>query len=179
MLRKLHGLSIMIGVLLLATPVLAGGWAVITVDSLPAEIRAGELLTIGFMVRQHGQTPINGVPVALHARNDTTGELISAGARQSGESGHYVVDVVFPGEGQWVWSISASPFLQEGQFAPLTVLPTDAPERGAANATSPVVAFPLREALRWAGLSLLAAAFVLALFAFGHRNGAGNAAVGG
>ena len=34
-----------------------GGWAVITLDELPASPRAGETMSVGFTVLQHGITP--------------------------------------------------------------------------------------------------------------------------
>jgi len=37
-----------------SAPALAGGWAVVTLDTLPAAPRAGQTLSLGFMVRQHG-----------------------------------------------------------------------------------------------------------------------------
>ena len=41
-------------------PALAGGWAVITLDELPGQVEANQPLEIGFMVRQHGVTPLSG-----------------------------------------------------------------------------------------------------------------------
>ena len=48
-----------LAMLALVAPALAGGWAVVTLDSLPREVHAGERLQVGFMVRQHGKTPTN------------------------------------------------------------------------------------------------------------------------
>ena len=39
----------------LAIPAFAGGWAIITLDELPTGVVAGEPLTIGFTVLQHGK----------------------------------------------------------------------------------------------------------------------------
>ncbi|HEY4668072.1 MAG TPA: hypothetical protein VIH26_12290, partial [Anaerolineales bacterium] len=39
----------------------AGGWAIATLDQLPGEVHAGETVSLGFMVRQHGKTPTNEV----------------------------------------------------------------------------------------------------------------------
>jgi len=45
----------MAGALFLLVPTtLAGGWAVVTLDELPAQVVAEKSVTIGFMVRQHG-----------------------------------------------------------------------------------------------------------------------------
>jgi hypothetical protein len=130
-------------VLLLAAPALAGGWAVITLDSLPKEVRAGQSMHLGFVIRQHGQEPVNtdwegrALKPVLTARKqvDTSGsrggtlilaaahssapaaakgETIQAEARQEGAVGHFVVDVVFPSAGTWEWEIAAPPFTVQG-----------------------------------------------------------------
>ncbi|HEX2443653.1 MAG TPA: hypothetical protein VHJ77_06875 [Vicinamibacterales bacterium] len=44
--------SLVAAALLVTTPpIFAGGWAVITMDSLPERIRAGEPFTLGYAVR--------------------------------------------------------------------------------------------------------------------------------
>src|SRR5438128_12344573 len=49
------------GLAVVSTPsVFAGGWAITTLDSLPNELRAGETYAIGYVIRQHGQTPFTG-----------------------------------------------------------------------------------------------------------------------
>lgn len=163
--RKLSVLGLLVALLLMATPVLAGGWAVITVDSLPGEVRAGETLSIGFMLRQHGQTPTNSASPTLSAINLDTGERITADARQSGETGHYLVDVVFPSEGQWEWSLSG--FGPAVNYEPLTVLPATAMVADASQAT---VVFPVREALRWTALALMLVAGLMATLAMRERD---------
>lgn len=171
--RKLGVLGILIGLLLLARPVLAGGWAVITLDSLPGEVRAGETLSIGFMIRQHGQTPTNSASPTLSAHNLDTGERITADARQSGETGHFVVDVVFPREGRWEWSLSG--FGPPVNYEPLTVLPATATVAGSAPVT---VTFPVRETLRWTALALILAAGAMAVLAMRERESVGAPAAG-
>jgi hypothetical protein len=93
----------------------AGGWANVTLDSLPTDVRAGQSLTIGFMVRQHGMTPVNDFGgdvlrpylLAVHTESKTE---IRADARQSGEVGHFVVEVTFPRAGAWTFKIVPAPF---------------------------------------------------------------------
>jgi len=195
---------VVIGMLVLAAPVLAGGWAVITLDSLPREVRAAQPIQLGFVVRQHGRTPtnidLNGKPlkpvltarkqvatttsngtlvmVAAPAAGEVKGEeTIRVEARQEGATGHYVVDITFPSDGVWAWSISAPTYYIEtnGQgdgsaanFEPLTVLPAAAatgpaaaPQVEAPAATGILGVSPL--ALRWAGVLLLIVAGALVL----------------
>jgi len=90
----------------LAVPAFAGGWAVITLDELPKDVAAGEPITIGFTVLQHGRTPMDGLDATVTARLSLT-ETFVAKAEPDGEPGHYVATLKFPKEGHWEWSIQA------------------------------------------------------------------------
>jgi len=77
--RSILSCAVVVAALLaLAAPALAGGWAVITLDSLPKEVRAGQPLHLGFVIRQHGRTPVNtdwdghALKPVLTARKTTT-----------------------------------------------------------------------------------------------------------
>ena len=125
---------VVVAMLALAAPALAGGWAVVTLDSLPRQVRAGQSFQLGFVVRQHGITPtnqdLNGKPlkpvltarkqgaatssrgsgtlvmIAARASVQAKGEeTIRVEARQEGAVGHYVADVTFPNDGVWEWQI--------------------------------------------------------------------------
>ncbi len=86
-------------------PVLAGGWAVITLDELPTDVVAGEPLTVGFTVLQHGKTPMTDLDPTVTARSGD--EKIAVFAEAEGKPGHYVATLTFPEEGNWEWSIQA------------------------------------------------------------------------
>jgi hypothetical protein len=178
-----------VAALMLAAPALAGGWVVITIDSLPREVRAGEVLHLGFMARQHGKEPNSDLTLILTARkqtavgeSDTKGATtLRAQAHQEGAEGHFVVDVTFPSEGTWAWQVTPEPY-GPTTFAPLAVLPAaasvqaeqaaqplpaaqPAPAVQPASATlAPAVAPPLiaPETLRLAGVLLLAVAALIA-----------------
>lgn len=171
------GILLTIALLLaLAPAVLAGGWAVITLDNAPGDIHAGEPWTIGFTVLQHGQTPVHtvfeGQPVepTLIARNPATGERVSAVGTPTEETGHFMLEVTFPSEGEWTWTIEPAPLLGETQFEPLTVLPAaavaPAQQPVAAEAVAPASptlegGFALSSFLRWGALLVALAAAVL------------------
>ena len=93
------------GTFLLVSPTLAGGWAVITLDELPGEVVAGQPLEIGFMVRQHGVTPMEGLTPNVYARQADLNVI--AHAKAQGDTGHYVATLTFPQPGEWTWSIQA------------------------------------------------------------------------
>jgi len=106
--------------LVFAIPVLAGGWAVITLDELPGQIVTGEPLEIGFMVRQHGRTPMSGLTPTITARLTGSNETIRASAQAEGKVGHYVAVLTLPQAGEWRWAIEA--FTMNQPMPPLTVL---------------------------------------------------------
>jgi hypothetical protein len=113
--------------LVVAVPVLAGGWATVTLDSSAPQPRAGEHTSIGFTLLQHGQTPISWESVTLVARNLGTGESVVADARPEGKTGQYVVTVTFPSEGRWSWELRTKNLFMETRLDPLTVLPAASP----------------------------------------------------
>jgi cytochrome c2 len=121
---------LVVGAFVFVSTVSAGGWAMVTLDTLPVEPHAGESLNLGFMVRQHGLRPANfaweSEPITpyLFAENLESGQSIRIAARQEGSVGHFVVDVVFPSAGTWKWHIVPEPFgAFPEEFEPLTVLP--------------------------------------------------------
>jgi len=87
-------------------PVLAGGWAVITLDQLPTNVVTDEPLDIGFTVLQHGKTPLNDLNPTVTARL-TKSESFVVYAKPDGKPGHYTATLTFPNEGNWEWSIQA------------------------------------------------------------------------
>jgi len=117
-------ISIFIGLLLaigFVVPVFAGGWAVITLDELPTNVTAGEPLTIGFTVLQHGKTPMTGLHPAITAAL-LKDEQFVVDAEAEGKPGHYTATMTFPKEGDWQWSIQAFTMDQ-----PMPVLSVAAP----------------------------------------------------
>ena len=92
--------------LLTTVPVFAGGWAVITLDELPSQAVAGEPLTVGFTVRQHGITRMTGLSPKVTAILPGDEKLVFS-AEADGEPGHYAATLVLPKAGEWQWAIEA------------------------------------------------------------------------
>lgn len=118
----------------LSVPVLAGGWAVITLDALPTGVVAGEPFTVGFTVLQHGMTPMEDLDPLITGRSGD--EKVMAFARPEGEPGHYSATLTFPSEGDWEWSIQA--FSMDQKMPALFVAAS------AASVTAPVSEPPVK-----------------------------------
>ena len=86
-----------------ASPASAGGWAVTSLDELPAPT-AGESVDVGFTILQHGQTPAvleSGVGLELVLADGTTQFFVAVA---DGVPGHYVATVTFPVDaGSYLW----------------------------------------------------------------------------
>lgn len=115
--------------LFIIAAVSAGGWAVITLDELPEQLVAGEPLTVGFMVRQHGRSPMGGLTPKITARNLDTGDSIIVEAAPVGEIGHYSATFALPEAGRWQWSISA--FTMDQVMPELSVIAVSGTDRHA------------------------------------------------
>jgi len=104
--------SLVIGLTLLLTitltiPALAGGWAVISLDELPGKVPANQPLEIGFMLRQHGVTPMRDQSPVITAQLANSTKSVKVSAHAEGKVGHYVATLTLPQSGQWQWSIQA------------------------------------------------------------------------
>lgn len=104
--------------LIFVIPVFAGGWAVITLDELPSGVVAGQPITVGFTVRQHGRTPMTDLYPTITANLNKETEFV-VNATPEGKPGHYTASLLFPREGQWRWSIQA--FTMDQPMPMLTV----------------------------------------------------------
>jgi hypothetical protein len=163
--RCLGGLCALVLALVIAAPASAGGWTNVTLDSLPTNIQAGQNLALGFMVRQHGITPISNVTPTLKARNVATGETLSAVASQEGPVGHFVVDLSFPSAGDWRWSVTPAPF-PEVDLGGVSILAAGAaaPQQAEGRGLSVGTLVAARSTLRWVGVLALLLALGLGVW---------------
>ena len=175
MTRKIGLLLLLLVLLATTSAALAGGWAVVTLDAPPGEIRAGEPWTVGFTVLQHGQTPVHGfadgtpVEPLLVARNLDAGRRVEVMATPTEQVGHFIAEVTFPVEGEWTWTILPNPLAGDSAFEPLTVLPAmpQASGQTKAQASAASTAAPevlTADGLRWAAVGVAGLAAVVALF---------------
>jgi mono/diheme cytochrome c family protein len=100
-------LSIASLVVLFVQPVTAGGWAVVTLKSLPTGVTAGEPVTVAFQVMQHGVHPLQLEPNQgkVVARHLASGEQVEFAIQPTETAGHYTTVLTFPQSGVWSWAI--------------------------------------------------------------------------
>lgn len=106
----------------------------ITLDELPTNVRAGEPLTIGFTVLQHGKTPMIDLDPTITATLLKDKQFVVV-AEAEGKPGHYTATLTFPKEGDWRWSIQAFTMDQ-----PMPVLSVAASEANVVASVSEPVA---------------------------------------
>jgi hypothetical protein len=154
--------SVVAGIVMSASAVSAGGWAMSSLDPMSVPV-AGQETQVGFTIRQHGVTPVNpddqgGEPVAVAVRAASGDEVVFP-ARQQGPTGHYVADVIFPEAGQAHWEI------HQGWFGPQDLGAIDvADTRSGAAGVGAADAGGTTSGYRWP-LTARAAAIVVAVAA--------------
>lgn len=80
-----------------------GGWAVITLDELPTHFNVGKPVTLTFVVRQHGVTPMNDVKPTVEARlgSPITGATVQGSITRASGAGQYAASFTLPKSGEW------------------------------------------------------------------------------
>ena len=109
----------------------AGGWAVVTLDPLPASPVEGQPLTVGFTILQHGVTPYTTAKAFITV-TDASGRTEQFAAKPDGAPGHHIAQVTFAGSGTYRWVV------QPDWFAPQPL--------GEINVVSATAAAPTRDA---------------------------------
>ena len=128
-------------VLTIPAIVWAGGWAVVTLDALPAGVVAERPFTVGFMVRQHGQHPTSGLTPTITAVHTESGESITVSGEEAGQDGHYTAIITLPSAGRWRWHVNAFGF---DQPMPEIVVQTSGPQPlFSSGSSSPVLPLPM------------------------------------
>jgi hypothetical protein len=113
----------------------AGGWAVITVQDLPDYVEAGKRIDLSYMVRQHGQTPLDQLRGSIEA---TSGRRTATGmVRPGAKPGLYAASITLPSAGNWSITIRSGFGRSD-----ITLLPLPAVEHG--TALTPPVTDPER-----------------------------------
>jgi hypothetical protein len=108
--------------LVLAAPVLAGGWAEIVADGQIKTPSEGTPIEVGFKVLQHGETPAPWETATVRFTNSGTGETFDVAAKNDRPDGHFVATATLPDAGYWSWQVTLRDL--ESQHVPvrMTVL---------------------------------------------------------
>ncbi len=112
MTRRSFALMVTAAVTLMTATIGAGGWAVVTIDELPARIDAGRPLALAFTVRQHGRTLLSGLKPSIEA----------------------TATIVVPQAGDWVVTIHSGFGESRLTLLPVTVVAPGAPAPAFARA---------------------------------------------
>jgi hypothetical protein len=95
-----------------AGPASAGGWAITTMDALPAGgVVPGRATPLGYTIRQHGVTPVELDDSALVVTM-TDGRTLRFAGVADGPPGHHVAVVTVPEAGRFALTVD------QGWFAP-------------------------------------------------------------
>jgi hypothetical protein len=104
-------MTVAVGVIAIATiaagpsPAGAGGWIVVSLDSIP-EVVAGEPVDVGFTVLRHGVTPESSEDLQV-VLVDSDGTQATFTAVPTGRPGHHVVTLEVDDAGDYRWSVES------------------------------------------------------------------------
>lgn len=134
---------VLAGVVCISTvlPAGAGGWAVVTLDKIPDAIVSGQPIQVGFMVRQHGVTPMAGLSPSVRLWQSNRVGDVEVLAQPQDVVGHYQATLTFPVGGTWEWSIDAFGSAQRMPTLSVEISPGLFQPVRAVTATWPGVAF--------------------------------------
>ncbi len=109
--------------LMLAVPVMAGGWAEIKADAQttkpPTE---GTPTEIGFTVLQHGETPAPWETATVHFDDAATGASFDVAAKNDRPDGHFSATATMPHAGYWSWQVTLADLESDHVPVRMTVL---------------------------------------------------------
>lgn len=98
-------LLLLLAVAAIAAPAAsAGGWATVSLSTLPGDTDAGGTWTVDMTVLQHGVTPLEGVSPVITITNRAGASRQFQGT-PTGKRGVYRAAVVFPSSGTWSYEI--------------------------------------------------------------------------
>jgi hypothetical protein len=116
----------MVVVVFTGTVAHGGGWATITMNNLPEYFVADKPVTLTFIVRAHGVTPIDGMKtaVALKLGSEKQIDFVSG---PTGKTGEYKAVVTFPKPGEWTIRIDSGYMGIPFDLVPMKVIAAGSP----------------------------------------------------
>jgi hypothetical protein len=123
MIRRLAAtLAALAMLLVLAVPVMAGGWAEIVADGQTVTPKEGASTEVGFKVMQHGETPAPWENATVHFTNSSTGTSFDVAAKNDRADGHFIATATMPEAGFWSWQVTLANLESDHQPVHMTVL---------------------------------------------------------
>ena len=107
-----------------AASMLAGGWAVVTVENPPERLVVGVPYTLEYSVRQHGEELLSGLRGKVEARAGR--QVVSADARAL-SVGKYVASLTLPSAGSWTITVHSGFGPSKTTMRPIAATATGAP----------------------------------------------------
>jgi hypothetical protein len=101
--RHLIALAVLVAALAVSSAASAGGWATVSLESLPVGVSSGETWDAQITILRHGVTPTDGAAPSVTVRKGSDTETFKA--EPTGKTGRYEAPVVFPEAGQWMLEI--------------------------------------------------------------------------
>ena len=107
--------------LVVAVPVMAGGWADIVADAQTTTTPpvAGKPIDVGFKVMQHGVTPAPWETATVHFLDVSSGDKIDVVATNDDPNGHFSATATLPHAGYWSWQVTLQNL--ESSHVPVTI----------------------------------------------------------
>lgn len=113
--------TMVLTLLALSAPALAGGWATTVLDEEMPALTAGDEHEIGFTILQHGVTPAAVDGAAIELVSTTTRAAHRFDAEPTGDVGHYTATVIVPEAGVWHVEVDQGVLAGGLEFAPFAL----------------------------------------------------------
>jgi len=145
----------------LSVPALAKGGAVTRFDSLPTDFHAGQVYSLGYLIKMDGVEPYKADRTEIIASSaDGKTNVVFPGVADA-TPGHYTAQVSFPTSGTYQWKVTQGSYFAPFDLGSINVLPAIAST--SSSSTPLATGDPIRDAIPFAAAgAALFATFVLA-----------------
>jgi hypothetical protein len=150
-----------LGLVALSVPALAKGGAVTKFDSLPTDWHAGQVYSLGYLIKMDGVEPYKADRTEIIASSlDGKTALVFPGAPDA-TPGHYTAQVRFPTSGTYQWKVTQGSYFAPFDLGAISVLPAIA--SAASSSTPAATGDPIRDAIPFAAAgAAIFATYILA-----------------
>jgi hypothetical protein len=147
--RLLTAILTALALVAFSVPALAKEGAVTKFDSLPTDWHAGQVYSLGYLIKMDGVEPYKADRTEIIANSlDGKTNLIFPGVGDA-TPGHYTAQVTFPAVGTYQWKVTQGSFFAPFDMGSISVLPALASSAASGSPASPA-SDPLRDAMPFA-----------------------------